>query len=292
MRQQASLVFDFFRLFRPANLGILGLSAGLLPYCFGQGCLLPWSFYGALLATAAAGYALNDYADLEIDRWNKPQRPLLRQETLKTNFWPIYALSQVLALILAYTHSWSLLAVSGLTALLLVWYAYWGKRSGLPGNILVAGLCTWPLYLAWHYAPCPLQAEGEGYLLFYLVWAFGASLWREIVKDAEDVEGDARAGSQSLALRWAWPKLCRGLQAWGLGLGLFSLVYAYGYLQLSAWAWLGLGLFVLAPLPFLLLWQGRMQKSEDAAQLSRVLKYYMLWAWLWPFWGYIAKQAL
>lgn len=152
---------------------------------------------GAAAAAAAAGAAnaLNDYADREADRTNRPERPI-----------PSGALSPRAALgtaVAAYVVSLGLAALVNAQALTLaaVWAAltlfYSLALKGVPvvGNLVVAAVAATPLLMGGL-----TQGRGRGALIPCAL-AFLMHLARELVKDAEDVEGDRRAGVGTFAVR-------------------------------------------------------------------------------------------
>jgi 4-hydroxybenzoate polyprenyltransferase len=102
-------------------------------------------------------------------------------------------------------------------AVFLLWaYAKWFKKMPLIGNLLVAGFCA---FVAWivNYAQgltgfypalnsneqaikdCSYYNEIRGVTFGgYFIFAFLSTLFREIVKDMEDVQGDATEGGKTL----------------------------------------------------------------------------------------------
>lgn len=144
-----------------------------------------------LLVTA--GNAHNDAIDIAVDRINRPDRPLaagsLRAESARRVSLLLYLLAIIAAWMAAPLHA--LLAVS--MAALLV--AYNLKLKGLPlaGNAVIALLCALAVYFTEFPSP-------PGDTLPALLFAFVATLARELVKDAEDVAGDRAAGLRTLAV--------------------------------------------------------------------------------------------
>src|SRR5690349_24517503 len=80
------LIFAFFRLVRSLNLAFIVLTQFLFRYCIvlpafeSQGLVPRLNFVLFILLVfssvciAAAGYVINDYFDLNIDRVNKPRK--------------------------------------------------------------------------------------------------------------------------------------------------------------------------------------------------------------------------
>jgi geranylgeranylglycerol-phosphate geranylgeranyltransferase len=163
---------------------------------------------GPALATAVlaalvtgAGNILNDCFDLEVDRINKPGRPLPsgRMTTRAAIAWYM-----ALSIIVTSAAAW--LVPRNVGALIIAWqialgiYARWCKRWLVVGNLLVAAIsCS--AFLAG-----ALVAGNAGAALIPGLIAFMFVLCREIVKGAEDVEGDRQGGVRTLAVVFGAPK--------------------------------------------------------------------------------------
>lgn len=144
----------------------------------------------------AGGNALNDYFDIDIDRINKPHRPL-PSGAIKRSHALILALSSLGAgLVLSFFINTRAIAIAVLAIALLASYNAYLKRSGgLAGNIAVS--VTGALPIAYGGAAVGhLEA-----MLFPCVFAFLFHLGREIIKDLEDVTGDRMVKSRSIPAR-------------------------------------------------------------------------------------------
>ncbi|HHN48408.1 MAG TPA: prenyltransferase [Bacteroidales bacterium] len=216
-----------FRLIRWPNLAIIILTQGLVKYCvirpyLGQvGVSSGFFFYDFLLLSlttmllAAAGYIINDYFDLRIDRINKPHRMILgkrleaRQGILL--HWIFNGIATLLGFYLAYrVGSLRLGLIFPLIAGVLWMYSARYKRSLLVGNVVVSLLSALVVLVVWLFEFYMLIKLGHNLHIiaskvsvvvwFYAAFAFMISLIREIVKDIEDEEGDKIAGCQTLPL--------------------------------------------------------------------------------------------
>lgn len=141
---------------------------------------------------SAGGMVINDYFDYDIDRVNKPQRPIpsgriSRQGAL--SFSGILFGAAVLCAL--FTNIWCIIV--GVPALfLIIVYSWKLKRRLFIGNVAVAFLSA----LALLYGGI---ATGSIQLVSILALiAFFASVSREMAKDIEDIEGDRLYGSQSV----------------------------------------------------------------------------------------------
>ena len=187
----------FVELTRPGN----AIAAGVLTF---TGACVAGATFGdtlpvvaAVLATVfatGAGNAVNDYFDRDIDRINRPDRPIPRGAVTATEAkWFSVALfggAVVSALVLPLVAI--AIAVVNLVALL----AYTEFFKGLPGvgNVVVAALTGSTFLFGGAAIGNPLGA-----LVLCLLAAL-ATLTREIVKDVEDIAGDREEGLRTLPI--------------------------------------------------------------------------------------------
>lgn len=153
----------------------------------------------AVVATVAAtggGNAINDYFDREVDRVNRPDRPIPRGAVSPRGAL-VFALSLfALALGAATTLPVVALALAGVNAAALA--AYTRLFKGLPGvGNLVVALLTGSTFLFGGAAVGRPLAPG---LAVLAALAAGTTLGRELVKDVEDVAGDRAAGLRTLPI--------------------------------------------------------------------------------------------
>lgn len=184
----------FCALSRPLNVLIAGLSIFLAGSVCGIGSawrqLLLACAVGALVTAAANG--INDYFDLEIDRINKPARPLPAGRITRREGLLFAAGCFAAAVVLACLIHPLALAVTLGSGLLLYWYSARLKRTVLWGNLAVS-LVTGLAFLFGGIAVGRLQNA-----LIPAGFSFLMHLGREIIKDMEDVEGDAAGQARTL----------------------------------------------------------------------------------------------
>jgi geranylgeranylglycerol-phosphate geranylgeranyltransferase len=179
----------------------------------------------------AGGNAINDVFDLDIDRINKPRRPLpaglVTPVEARRFAFACFGLGTVLA---APVNLFCFLIALGSSVLL---YLYSGilKRTVFWGNLTVAFM----LGLALVYGG--LAVGGFRNALIVGLFAFLYNFPREILKDIEDMEGDRAQGAVTLpvrygikaALGWATVFLLLLIAATWVpyGLGYFSRTYLW-----------------------------------------------------------------
>ncbi|MBP1909801.1 geranylgeranylglycerol-phosphate geranylgeranyltransferase [Methanolobus bombayensis] len=144
-----------------------------------------------------AGNAINDYFDIEIDRINKPERPIPSGKiSLKTALYFSLALFAAGTIIAA---SINIIcgAIALVNSLLLIYYASTLKRTALFGNIAV-GYLTGSTFL---FGGAVFFEHGgiNGVFVLFLLSTM-ATIAREIVKDIEDIEGDREDGAKTLPI--------------------------------------------------------------------------------------------
>jgi geranylgeranylglycerol-phosphate geranylgeranyltransferase len=191
-------LFGIIRLVRPNNVIIAILSVLLV-------ALLSGSFEplnNIVLATSTAALimvganVINDICDIEIDRINKPNRPLVTRTVSLKEAYILFFISYICAWICALLISITMFVIAVFVGLLLVAYSYKFKRTILTGNLIVSGSTA----AAFLYGGLAVHKIEIAYFpaLFAFLYHFG----REIIKDLQDVKGDSSAGAHTLAIQY------------------------------------------------------------------------------------------
>jgi geranylgeranylglycerol-phosphate geranylgeranyltransferase len=274
MSRLAALV----RLVRPLNVvmffaGVaLGglLAAGPAAFTGGAFAALAVAMLSAACIGAAAN-AINDVFDLEIDRVNRPGRPLpsgaVTVGTARTVWAAGSALGVGLGALLSAVH----LGLALFSVLLLYGYSAHLKRTPLVGNLAVALV----LALALVYGGLAVAAMG-GVLLLGAGFAAGTTLAREVAKDIEDAVGDAAEGARTLPLV-AGPNVALGVAVGAVGatLAAFPLALVVGLgADFFALALPAAGLLIAAA--WMLLRASGEALERDAGRASTLLKVAMI----------------
>lgn len=144
------------------------------------------AFSGTLIG--AGGNAVNDAYDVEIDRVNKPERPIPSGRVSRAEAFGFAFTLIAVGMLVAVPIGWAAVAVAASASALLILYSARLKRTVLWGNLTVSVVSA----LAFVYGGLAVRRVKEA--LIPAGFAFLFHLGREVVKDVEDVRGD-RVGS-------------------------------------------------------------------------------------------------
>jgi 4-hydroxybenzoate polyprenyltransferase len=153
----------------------------------------------AALLVAAGGYIINDYYDVKIDAINRPDRLVIGRVVHRRKAMLAHLLLSGVGVLLA---TWLHPVLGGVTlgtALLLWGYSARFKRVALVGNVSIATLTAALVLLP----ELQLQLErndSNSVVWPYALAAFLLTVVREVVKDVEDMRGDAQHGCRTLPL--------------------------------------------------------------------------------------------
>jgi geranylgeranylglycerol-phosphate geranylgeranyltransferase len=186
---------EFLKLARPVNCAITLMSVWV-------GAVIADNIFISVrivLATvsacliAAYGNIINDIFDIEVDRLNKPNRPLVRGVVGKRGAMILVIAFCIIGLALSFGVGGAAPIVAFVSALLLLIYTPLLKGIPYLGNLTVAFVAS----LAFVYGG---MAVGKPYgALILSVFAFLIHLGRELVKDIEDRLADSRVGHRTAA---------------------------------------------------------------------------------------------
>jgi 4-hydroxybenzoate polyprenyltransferase len=299
------LISAFLRLIRWPNLVFIALTQCLFYYCFIYSLSSTYeislkpAYFGLLVVgsvlIAAAGYIINDYFDLNIDKINKPDKIVV--EKLIRRRWAIVwhmvltCAGVALSFYIGYKmNNWLLAFMNLLSAVLLWFYSTTFKKELLIGNVIISLLTSWVvlvLYfceLRFFYVFMNESYEYKQYIkqlfkvaVLYGGFAFIISLVREVVKDMEDIRGDVRYGCNTMPIVWGVPASKIFVATW-----LVVLICALGivqfYLLQLHWWWSAVYCLFLTIIPLLVIFQNlyKARRQEDYHKLSTQIKLVML----------------
>ena len=194
----SSMLVELLLLTRPRNCVLTGISVWVGAVTSGADNA---SFVVILAAIGAAaiagsGNGMNDVIDLEVDRCNRPHRPLPSGRLSAGAALAVSALLGVTGLTLAFVAGIMPGMIAFAVVIGLALYNWFLKRVGLAGNVLVSLIAasTFPYGAA-------AAAGGDDWGRWWIPALF-ASLYhvaRELVKGVEDAEGDGLAEVHTVA---------------------------------------------------------------------------------------------
>jgi 4-hydroxybenzoate polyprenyltransferase len=219
----------FFRLIRWQNLIIIVITQLLVRYCIIAPILKyadlslrlsGFCFFLVVLSTvliAAAGYVINDYFDRKTDLVNRPEAVIVGKIIKIRSAMAQHILFNIIGIATGFYVSVKigepLLGLVFITAGGLLWfYSTTYKRQLLIGNLIVALLTAlvplivflfeFPVLKNSYYELLTVYGSIIKYLTAWIMgysgFAFLLTLAREIIKDAEDFEGDHADGSRTI----------------------------------------------------------------------------------------------
>lgn len=186
-------ILRLFSILRLHNIiaAVMAVAAGFL---ISGAEKFPLALLGAVAITTAAGNVINDYYDIEIDRINRPSRPLPSGIFSKKQVLCLYIILLALLLFISISLQPVIIIWIITWVVLLHLYSFFFKRRYLIGNLIVS-LITGTGFLLGSYYGGNIEAG-----VLPALFAFFFILGREIVKDCEDIEGDYSCGSRTMAI--------------------------------------------------------------------------------------------
>ncbi len=262
---------------------------------------------------AAAGYIINDYFDVKVDRVNRPDRIIVGKFIKRRVAMGAHIVINTIAILigayLAYTiGNWKLIFIQVLSAGALWYYSTLFKKQVLVGNVIVALLAALVPFVAGLYELILQHAftddtvnsllfrleeytpfEDVEYLLIeilnsilywilgFTIFAFISTVIREVIKDIEDYEGDKKYFSNTLAVVYGKTKAKIFTQ--GVAIVMVSLVAYLQYFQLQGKDMASFMYFLFAiqlPLIYVIVKLQAAQEKTDYTRLSMNMKLIML----------------
>jgi 4-hydroxybenzoate polyprenyltransferase len=257
------------KILRPLNLMIGAVTVLISASILGQlnNASIVMLIIGVVVSYNAAANTINDYCDINIDRINRPKRPLvLGSVTMQGAKWMsiiLFTLGSLLAALLPLPAT----AIAVLIAMpLMILYSYYLKALPLLGNITIAFI----LGLAFIFTGVALQNWTP--MLIPAVLAFSLTLVRELVKDIADYEGDKSADLTTFPLVAGMEKAVQLVVILSIITGLGTLIpYFTGYFGIGYIILLVLGVEI--PLLIIVLSFVKNPSNFTAMRAAALLKF-------------------
>ncbi len=187
----------FLRIIRPLNCLMMGFAVivgASLVSALNFSINLLLGFVTSFTLTGAS-MAINDYYDREIDAINEPNRPIPSGAVSPKEALSFAAVLSLVGFAAALITSESCLIVAVIAWIVFVTYTTKGKRTGLPGNLLVSTCVVIPFI----YGGFVVENLRLSVILFAAM-AFLSNTGREVAKGIVDVEGDSSQNVRTIAL--------------------------------------------------------------------------------------------
>jgi 4-hydroxybenzoate polyprenyltransferase len=253
--------------------------------------LFHWMLVASVLI-AGAGYIINDYFDLNIDKINKPSRLIV--DRIISRRWAMmlhFVLSIAGLVITAYVsikiNNFLLILMNGIAVVLLWVYSTTFKKKLLSGNVIISLLTAWVIFMLFF---CEVNLNENGFLpdsnqalitiyklaIVYGGFAFIVSLVREVIKDIEDEMGDRKYGCRTMPISWGVNATKVFVAVWLIVL-FGALIAIMFYAMFNKWYLISVFILLLLMLISHIFLKLKQAKSiSDYTRLSKEVKLLML----------------
>lgn len=298
------VIVAFFKLVRVLNLLFIAMTQVLFQFALVvpmfrfnlHSPALPVRYFVLLCLSsvliAAAGYIINDYFDLNIDRINKPGKNVVEQ-VIKRRWaivwhWLLSFAGIVIGIYVGWkTHVfWLGLANAG-CVVALWFYSTTFKKRLLSGNIIISLLTAWVVMVVGFvthyrmvtdipYYGTQFASKLLRFTFLYSGFAFIICLVREVVKDVEDMNGDAKYGCRTMPIVWG-VHVSKVFAGTWLSVLAAALLIVFAYVLAFRW-WLAAGyclLFVIVPLGIVVKKLFTAETAQQFRALSGMIKVVM-----------------
>ena len=257
----------YLTLSRPLNVLLTFISVWLAASMSSK-FTFTWTVLFASLSASfilAGANAINDIFDLEIDRINRPDRPLPSGVISEELAWVYFSIAYSIGLGLAAWCGIKLFLIALITTVALVWYSTHLKRTVVWGNGLVSAVAG----LTFIYGAEAVNDWHAGVLpgLFAFFFHFG----REVLKDMQDLKGDCQGEAWTLPAKYGLDQARRlivFLFILLIGITLIPYIFSsYNFLYLSV-----LIIGVHSVLIYVMVLLNRQPDVQTLSKLSNLLK--------------------
>lgn len=191
-----SKILDFLKLLR-LNNALIGGFGVFVSYLLVNSKVCNFDLYLGIVSVMFvmfSGNIINDYFDVETDRINKPERPLIKRNLKIKTVLYFYVFFILISTFISFFLSKLVFLITVFSNVILFFYSFKIKRIPFCGNFIIS-LLTALLFV--------FGAEIGGDVkksLFPAIFSFLMTLGREILKDIEDVDGDRYIGRKTIPI--------------------------------------------------------------------------------------------
>ncbi|XOV92310.1 MAG: geranylgeranylglycerol-phosphate geranylgeranyltransferase [Bacteroidota bacterium] len=171
------------------------------------------------LMIAAGGFIINDYYDQKIDMINRPEKVIVGTKFRRRLAMLSHLFLSITGIAIGFWLDVRIGAVHILSAFGLWYYSNHLRRLPIIGNITISFITSLTLLIV-----AVFFRSHEPLVYIYSLFAFFTVFVREIIKDIEDVKGEAAAGCQTIPVVWG----IRGAKFF-----IYMIIIAGGFLLLT-----------------------------------------------------------
>ncbi len=298
------LLSAFFKLIRWPNLLFIALTQLLFrvfilrfvfisdPFAY-ENIRLTWPlFYLLVFASvciAAAGYIINDYFDVNIDLVNKPSKLIIDRFIKRRWAIVLHIIFSFAGFLCSCYVGYKLrnlyIPFFNFISIVVLWfYSTTFKKKLLIGNVLISLLTAWVILVLtvseYNFQIVSSDIHWQRLLklsFVYAGFAFVISLIREVIKDMEDMPGDAKDGCTTMPIVWGLQVSKVFVAVWIVVLTVSIAAIQFYVIQMGWWL---SALYSLLAIVIPLLWVLRKlyaaHSPEDFHTLSTTIKLIML----------------
>lgn len=167
----------------------------------------------ATISIAAAGNIINDIYDIETDTVNKPNKVVIGNQVSEKLAYNLFFTLSIIGIVIGFYLSHrvgksSFFSIFVIISLALYVYASYLKGTVIFGNLLISFLVAMSIIIVgiFDLLPTIIPQNRDAQVTFfrividYAIFAFLVNLIREIIKDIQDIDGDYKAGMNTLPI--------------------------------------------------------------------------------------------
>ncbi len=254
----------YIQLIRPMNclmaafatyIGMILAGLGIYP--------TPVSAYAlaSVFMICAGGMAINDYFDFEIDKINRPKRPLPSEKISRKSALLFSIALFIIGTGLSYLIGKYALFIAAFSSLLLIAYAWKLKKIMIAGHVAISLLVALTFIFG-----ATINMNYMGVLLLAIL-AFFSNMGREIFKSINDIMGDKKMGVGSLPVKFGVirAKLIATVFI------LIAIIFSFAPFLLKTFGTVYLFFVVIADMIFLLSIALPLKLSEKLCKLAMMI---------------------
>ncbi|WP_366143728.1 geranylgeranylglycerol-phosphate geranylgeranyltransferase [Algibacter sp.] len=247
----------------------------------------------ATICIAAGGNIINDIYDVETDLINKPNRVIIDKSISEKTAYNLFIILNLIGVGVGFYLSHRIgrapfFSIFVIISMLLYVYATYLKRTLLVGNIIISILVGLSLVIVGIFELIPAMTPSNQHtqviflkiILDYALFAFSINVLREIAKDIEDIDGDYKAGMNTLPIAIGRERAKYVLT----GLGFFPLIAIIFYVVSDLYKQpIAVGyflLFIIGPLIYTSIKTFDASTKKEMHHISTMYKWVMLFGML------------